>query len=83
MKTFLLASIVTLVSLNVLASTEEKTAHALDVDVDKDGLISIDEAKIDSTLSTIFADLDINQDGYLSYLELEVKTQEELTPLNP
>jgi Ca2+-binding EF-hand superfamily protein len=83
MKTFLLASIVTLVSLNVLASTQEKTAHALDVDVDKDGLISIDEAKIDSTLSTIFADLDINQDGYLSYLELEVKTQEELTPLNP
>jgi Ca2+-binding EF-hand superfamily protein len=85
MKTFLLASIVTLVSLNVLASTEEKTAHALDVDVDvdKDGLISIDEAKIDSTLSTFFADLDINQDGYLTYLELEVKTQEELTPLNP
>jgi hypothetical protein len=81
MKTFLLASIVTLVSLNVLASTEEKTAHALDVD--KDGLISIDEAKIDSTLSTFFADLDINQDGYLTYLELEVKTQEELTPLNP
>jgi hypothetical protein len=37
----------------------------------------MDEAKIDSTLSAIFTELDINQDGYLSHLELEVKTEAE------
>ena len=74
MKKLLLASIITFVSLNVLAEVEEMTVHPLDTN--KDGLISLDEAKIDSTLSAIFADLDINQDGYLSHLELEVKTQE-------
>jgi len=46
------------------------------LDADKDGLISLDEAKIDKTLSAIFADLDLNQDGYLSNLELEVKTED-------
>ena len=73
MKKLLLASIITFVSLNVLAEAEEMTVHPLDTD--KDGLISLDEAKVDSTLSSIFADLDINQDGYLSHLELEVKTE--------
>ena len=74
MKKLLFTSIITFVSLNVLAEIEEMTVHPLDTN--KDGLISLDEAKIDSTLSAIFADLDINQDGYLSHLELEVKTQE-------
>ena len=73
MKKLLLPSIVTFVSLNVLAQSEEMSVHPLDTD--KDGLISMDEAKVDSTLSAIFADLDINQDGYLSNLELEVKTE--------
>ena len=75
MKKLLLASIVTLVSLNVLADTEEMKFHPLDTD--KDGLISLEEAKTDSTLSAIFTDLDINQDGFLSHLELEVKTEVE------
>ncbi|WP_340678689.1 hypothetical protein [Paraglaciecola sp.] len=44
------------------------------LDTDSDGLISREEAKVDDTLSAIFAELDINQDGYLSKLELEVKT---------
>ena len=74
MKKLLLTSIIIFVSLNVLAEVEEMTVHPLDTN--KDGLISLDEAKIDSTLSAIFVDLDINQDGYLSHLELEVKTQE-------
>ena len=72
MKKLLLASIVTFVSLNVLAEAEEIKFHPLDTD--KDGLISIKEAKPDHTLSAIFTDLDINQDGFLSNLELEVKT---------
>jgi hypothetical protein len=75
MKKLLLASIVTFASLNVVAENEEMAVHPLDAD--KDGLISMDEAKIDSTLSAIFADLDLNQDGYLSHLELEVKTEDE------
>jgi len=75
MKKLLLASIVTFTSLNVLAESEEMPVHPLDAD--KDGLVSMDEAKIDSTLSAIFAELDINQDGYLSHLELEVKTADE------
>ena len=74
MKKLLLASIVTFASLNVLAAPEEMPIHPLDAD--KDGLISLDEAKIDKTLSAIFADLDLNQDGYLSNLELEVKTED-------
>jgi hypothetical protein len=77
MKKLLLASIITFASLNVLAESEEMTVHPLDAD--KDGLISVDEAKIDSTLSAIFAELDINQDGYLSKLELEVKAEEKTT----
>lgn len=75
MKKLLLASIVTFASLNVLAQSEEMAVHPLDAD--EDGLISMDEARIDSTLSAIFADLDVNQDGYLSNLELEVKTEDE------
>ena len=75
MKKLLLASIVTLVSLNAFAITEETTIHPLDTD--KDGLISKEEAKADITLSAIFAELDINQDGYLSQLELEVKVRDE------
>jgi oligoribonuclease (3'-5' exoribonuclease) len=75
MKKLLLASIVTFASLNVLAESEEMSVHPLDTD--KDGLVSMDEAKIDSTLSAIFTELDINQDGYLSHLELEVKTEAE------
>lgn len=75
MKKLLLISIVSLISLNVLAESEEMSIHPLDTD--KDGLISLEEAKEDSTLSAIFADLDINQDGYLSKMELEVTTQDE------
>jgi hypothetical protein len=75
MKKFLLASIITFASFNLLAESDEMAVHPLDAD--KDGLISIDEAKADSTLSAIFTELDINQDGFLSHLELEVKTEDE------
>ena len=77
MKKLLLAFFVTFVSLSVLAKSDEMAVHTLDTD--KDGLISMDEAKIDSTLKAIFSELDLNQDGYLSHLELEVKTEE--TPI--
>jgi hypothetical protein len=74
MKKLLLAAIVTFSSLNVLAVSEAIEVHPLDAD--KDGLVSVDEAKIDSGLSAIFTDLDINQDGFLSPLELAIKTKD-------
>jgi hypothetical protein len=76
MKKLLLASIISFASFSVLADSGEKTIHPLDTD--KDGLISVEEAKIDSTLSALFSDLDVNQDGYLSNLEMEVKTEVEI-----
>jgi hypothetical protein len=75
MKKLLLASIVTFASFNLLAESDVMTVHPLDAD--KDGLISMDEAKADNTLSAIFRELDINRDGFLSHLELEVKTEDE------
>jgi hypothetical protein len=74
MRKLLLASIVTFASFNLLAESDEMTVHPLDVD--KDGLISVDEAKADNTLSAIFTELDINQDGFLSHLEIDVKTED-------
>jgi hypothetical protein len=74
MKKLLFAAIVTFSSLNVLAVSEAMKVHPLDAD--KDGLVSVDEAKIDSGLSAIFTDLDINQDGFLSPLELAIKTKD-------
>jgi hypothetical protein len=38
----------------------------------------MEESKTDSTLSAIFTELDINQDGFLSHLELETKTEDEI-----
>lgn len=73
MRKLLLASFVTFASFNLLAESDEMTVHPLDVD--KDGLISLDEAKADNTLNAIFSELDINQDGFLSHLEIEVKTE--------
>ncbi|AGH45127.1 hypothetical protein [Paraglaciecola psychrophila] len=70
-----MVSIATFVTFNSFAGTIEITVHPLDVD--KNGLISIDEAKADNTLSAIFTELDVNQDGFLSHLELEVKTEDE------
>ena len=73
MRKLVLASFVTFASFNLLAESDEMTVHPLDVD--KDGLISMDEAKADNTLNAIFSELDINQDGFLSHLEIEVKTE--------
>lgn len=40
------------------------------LDGDADGRISIEEAASDPALSAVFADLDINKDGYLTAGEL-------------
>mgnify|MGYP000365573314 FL=1 len=77
MKTLLLASIAVMTSLTVFAEKEELETHPLDAD--KDGLISLAEAKKDSTLSAIFSDLDINKDGYLSQEELALKVVEKVS----
>ena len=75
MRKFVFASIVTFASFNLLAKSEEIIVHPLDTD--KDGLISMEEAKADTTLSAIFTELGIHQDDFLSHLELEVKTEGE------
>ncbi|MFT4809824.1 MAG: hypothetical protein ACI9LX_003181 [Paraglaciecola sp.] len=72
MEKLLPVSIVAFVSLNSFAVTEEITVHP--IDINKDSLLSTDEAEADDTLSAIFLELDINQYGFLSHLELEVKT---------
>jgi hypothetical protein len=74
MNKILLTSLVSFASFTIFAGTEEQNIHPLDTD--KDGLISIEEAKADITLTAIFGDLDINQDGYLSKLELGFETEE-------
>ncbi|MEP1446754.1 MAG: EF-hand domain-containing protein [Paraglaciecola sp.] len=76
MKKLILASIVSFAAFNVLADPGAMAIHPLDTD--KDGLVSVDEAKTDDTLSAIFSELDVNQDGYLSQMELEVKTENEI-----
>jgi hypothetical protein len=72
MEKLLLVSIVVFLSLNSFAVTEEITVHP--IYINKDGLLSIDEAEADGTLSAIFLELDINQYGFLTHLVLEVKT---------
>ncbi|WP_293745884.1 hypothetical protein [uncultured Paraglaciecola sp.] len=74
MKKLLIATIVTFASLHVLAESSDTTIHPLDAD--KDGQISKEEASVDTTLSAIFAELDIDQDGFLSPSELAVKTKD-------
>lgn len=70
MKKLLLATTILFASANVLATSETFTQ----LDTDKDGLISREEAKADDTLSAIFVELDLNQDGYLSEAEMDVKS---------
>jgi Ca2+-binding EF-hand superfamily protein len=44
------------------------------LDSDKDGRISIEEAAEDAPLSVMFAELDIDKDGYLTSSELDKKS---------
>ncbi|GAC32052.1 EF-hand domain-containing protein [Paraglaciecola polaris] len=41
------------------------------LDTDNDDRISLEEASSDAALSSVFAELDINKDGYLTASELE------------
>tara|TARA_R110000744_G_scaffold80307_6_gene157653 strand:- start:1195 stop:1401 length:207 start_codon:yes stop_codon:yes gene_type:complete len=41
------------------------------LDADNDGRISLEEASSDAALSSVFTELDVNKDGYLSASELE------------
>ncbi|WJG11119.1 hypothetical protein [Aliiglaciecola sp. LCG003] len=50
------------------AMAQNDPIKALDLDVD--GRISIEEAASDPTLSAVFAELDVNKDGYLTAQEL-------------
>jgi hypothetical protein len=52
------------------ASTLAGATSFEELDVNKDGLISIEEAKADKTIAALFAELDTNRDGYLSKSEM-------------
>ena len=69
MKKLILSSVLILAAGSVFAEDGKK----LVLDADKEGLVSIEEAKVDASLSAAFAELDDNQDGYLSELELTPK----------
>ena len=66
MKNVLLLTIIALVSAVAIAQ-EDKMAN---LDVDKDGRISVEEAAKDEALAALFADLDKDKDGYLTAKEL-------------
>jgi hypothetical protein len=69
MKKIFFSTIILFASLNVFANGFDFATY----DLDQDGLISIEEAKADDTLTSLFAELDLNQDGYLSKLEINVQ----------
>lgn len=48
-----------------------KPSPYFELDSNHDGFISKEEAKEDATLNALFDQIDLNQDGYLSDLELE------------
>ena len=66
MRNVLLLTIVAMVTAVAIAQ-EDKMAT---LDVDKDGRISLEEASKDEALAALFADLDKDQDGYLTEKEL-------------
>jgi Ca2+-binding EF-hand superfamily protein len=66
-----LIALVALVFASMALIAEEDLIAKLDSD--NDGLISIEEAAEDASLSAMFAELDTNKDGYLSPSELENK----------
>ena len=67
MKMLIPLSLLTVASF-VLVAEEDLMSK---LDTDNDGKISIEEASQDASLSTMFIELDIDGDGYLSPKELE------------
>ena len=69
MKKLILGSGLILAVGTVMAGNEKLSI----IDTNKDGLLSMEEAKVVPTFSSTFAALDVNQDGYLTASELTVK----------
>jgi Ca2+-binding EF-hand superfamily protein len=67
MKKLIVISSLLFASCNVLAQDDILDA----LDADNDGRISVEEASSDAALSSVFTELDVNKDGYLSASELE------------
>jgi len=66
MKKLIILSALILAAGSVFAQ-EDKLAM---LDADVDGRISVEEAAADPALSAVFAELDVNKDGYLTPSEL-------------
>ena len=68
MKKLIILSALILAAGSVFAQDDEDILAMLDTDVD--GRISIEEAAADPDLAAVFAELDVNKDGYLTPSEL-------------
>lgn len=69
MKNLILLSVIALFS-TAASAQEDKLAN---LDIDKDGRISVEEAAKDEALAALFADLDKDKDGYLTEQELNAE----------
>lgn len=73
MTKLLLVLTASLFSLAITAQEPIENVHVLDTD--KDGLISVEEAKQDTELSAVFEKLDTDKDGFLSKQEIALMTK--------
>jgi hypothetical protein len=72
MKKIIIAGVIALTSVGAFAATDIFAA----LDVNEDNMLSAKEASIDTTLATIFNELDSNKDGFVSKEEFSVLQQQ-------
>jgi EF hand len=72
MDKFILSLICCCVSVSALADAPRPVDPFAALDRDQDGRLSLEEARVDSTLGRRFAQLDANKDGFLSPMEFEL-----------
>ncbi|WP_166422893.1 calcium-binding protein [Paraglaciecola sp. 20A4] len=71
MKKIIMLGLLFMSSTSAFATTDIFTA----LDVNEDNMLSVQEVKIDTTLTAIFTDLDNNKDGFVSKQEFSVLQQ--------
>lgn len=69
MKALIIATTIALAS--TAAFADETTLK--DLDKDEDGRISVEEASVDPKIAAVFAELDLDKDGFLSATEMPKK----------
>jgi hypothetical protein len=72
MDKYFLSLICCCVSITAAADAPKSADPFAALDHDQDGRLSLEEARIDSSLGRRFAALDANKDGFLSPMEFEL-----------